>query len=354
MHISAEVGILWLYVRLNVFHMCSVLLYLDSFAREFCGNIVLGETFFTALVNMQFASDTSKFPYIRVAALAANLVCPQDKIQDGIARLLTKTDLGALQRKERLREIQAAETLLEECWSVLAESTAAGCTDATACHAIFGKVASRVALFLTKKGKDGPEGKAFASLRELRDVFSKDVESLVKTGAPARLEAKPAPSAPAQKDLAKPVDMAEMSSPKFLAIQAGFKIGCLYTQKGASKQFNLIAMEDDNVQFSEVTLRPGEPERLTVQYEDLKKSFSLFKGQMQQRIPVDAGLWIGTHPMLAREQLKCNLWLELMKGAEPQSEVGMVEFFANPICVRAAVDIAPKKLMRMPYDSNFM
>ena len=316
----------------------------------------MGETFFTTLVNLQFSSDTSKYPYLRVAALAANLVCPPEKVEDGRARLLTKTDLQGLTRKACLTQCTAAETLLEECWSILSESMATGCTDATACHAIFGKVASRVALFLTKKGKDGPEGKSFNSLRELRDIFSKDVEKLVKTGTPAKLEQRAASSAAAEKEVAKSADMADMNSPTYLAMEAGFKVGCIYTHKSTSKQFTLNAFEDEAVQFTEATLRPDEPERLTVQYSDLKKASTLFKGVMQQRITMKDcdGLFIGSHPILQTDALKCSLWQALLKGASPHSEVGVVEFFAQPTCVRAAVDISPKKLMRMHYDSKLM
>ena len=65
-------------------------------------NLKLGEVFWESVTHTNFPSGTSKFPYIRSAFVATNLVAPPSKVVDGVSRLIVKTDIQSLARKDNL------------------------------------------------------------------------------------------------------------------------------------------------------------------------------------------------------------------------------------------------------------
>ena len=87
--------------------------------KEYGGSKKLGQTFKETVVNVKFATESSKFPFLRSAMMATNLISPKDKIVDGHARLLTKSDVQSIAKKATLMQATAAEQLLAECWKSL-------------------------------------------------------------------------------------------------------------------------------------------------------------------------------------------------------------------------------------------
>jgi hypothetical protein len=74
--------------------------YLDAFAKAYGENRKIGQEFFTAVTQCNFStSPLNLFPHVRTGVLAANLVSP--KVIDGIARLLVKSDVSALCKKDQ-------------------------------------------------------------------------------------------------------------------------------------------------------------------------------------------------------------------------------------------------------------
>ena len=100
----------------------------------------------------------------------------------------------------------------------------------------------------------------------------------------------------------------------------------------------------------ECTLCPGVHHKIEVDYADLKKTFQVYKGVLQQRIPMDAcrAFFISHQPFLARDQLRANLFQALLNGAAPHCEEGSVEFLINPLEVRAKVSI-DKNALQLVY-----
>ena len=64
--------------------------FLDNVAKQFGCNVNLGQTYWEALTNTSFHSKACAFPLARVSLAVANLT--GDKLDDGVARLLLKTD----------------------------------------------------------------------------------------------------------------------------------------------------------------------------------------------------------------------------------------------------------------------
>jgi hypothetical protein len=81
--------------------------FLDRFSKHYGENRVLGETFCRAVIGMTFPTSVSNYPMLRVAALATNMI--PNKQDDGVARVLTKTDLTVITNKDNTLKTNAAE-----------------------------------------------------------------------------------------------------------------------------------------------------------------------------------------------------------------------------------------------------
>ena len=116
---------------------------LDSFAKSFGTNKVLGKTFFESLVAMQFNTASTKFLHLRTALVACNLISPKQKVIDGLARLVTKTDMLTISRKDKLLQAIAGETILTEAWDALLDGLKTDAIKWDERNMIFGRLASR-------------------------------------------------------------------------------------------------------------------------------------------------------------------------------------------------------------------
>ena len=130
------------------------------------------------IVGLQFATQTSLFPYVRNACVAANLIAPKSKVVDGVSRLLTKSDLQTLTRKDRLLHVTSAETLLSETWEQLAGLVSTGAISKRDTIIFFGKMSSRVALLLCKKAKDGIEQTVYLDFREIKNAYIQELAAV--------------------------------------------------------------------------------------------------------------------------------------------------------------------------------
>ena len=61
-----------------------VILFVDSVAKQFAANVPMGETFWRALLEVEFADKQCEYPLLRTALMLANLT--GKKIEDGTAR----------------------------------------------------------------------------------------------------------------------------------------------------------------------------------------------------------------------------------------------------------------------------
>ena len=127
--------------------------YLDSFSKSFGANKVLGESFWRQVVEMNFSISTTKLPMLRTAFICTNLTSP--KVVDGVARLLAKIDLLALCRKDRLLDLQAADSLLADAWQRAQGLMQHKQLQATQGYQLIGRMSVRTVLRLTKEWKDG-------------------------------------------------------------------------------------------------------------------------------------------------------------------------------------------------------
>ena len=123
------------------------------------------------MVKVKFPSSHSMFPFIRAGCIATNLVAPPKKMLEKVARLITKSDVISLSGPNKRLQVAAAEGMMSDAWAKVRQSLDAGTMSEERADAMFGKLATRAILFLTKKGKEGIEGKSYASLKEIKDKF---------------------------------------------------------------------------------------------------------------------------------------------------------------------------------------
>ena len=145
--------------------------YLEGFGKEWGGGRKLGEAFLAAVVAMKFATESSKFPFVRSALLATNLISPKEKVVDGISKLVSKSDCSALSAKNKLTQATAAELLLSECWTELRSQCDQGNLSVGKCNGLFGKVSTRCIIFMLKKQKEGPDNAKYESFSQIKDKF---------------------------------------------------------------------------------------------------------------------------------------------------------------------------------------
>ena len=132
---------------------------------------MIGEEFMNAVAYADFKVEGNVFPFIRAACLAAQLTSP--KSQDGIAKLLTKTDMEKLKSKGMQKQLVLAEQGMALAWDVLEKAG----LPLQASHGIFGKLLTRTILHLCDKHKLGREPKGFPSFEAINEKFAMEVRA---------------------------------------------------------------------------------------------------------------------------------------------------------------------------------
>jgi hypothetical protein len=127
-----------------------MLRYLDKFGKTYGPNKKVGGEFFEALVDLKLKGSTT-FPFLRTAVLATNLA--GDKIVDGIARFITKSDIDKLRANKMQSNVAEVEELLLEAWNLQALAVEAEEEQEVEALMAFGKLSVRCVLWLLGKKK---------------------------------------------------------------------------------------------------------------------------------------------------------------------------------------------------------
>ena len=117
---------------------------------------------------------------MRTALIAANLTSP--KVTDGIARLLVRSDIEGLKRKENVQHILDIEAALDHAWFIVKTHEAAGHLSNS--HIVFGRFSTRVVLHQLQESKQGAEGKVFKTQIEIKALFVSDLKRRLPEGVP--------------------------------------------------------------------------------------------------------------------------------------------------------------------------
>ncbi|CAE6969732.1 unnamed protein product [Symbiodinium sp. CCMP2592] len=162
--------------------------FLGIFTKEFGDNYNVGEEFWVMAAGNMFA----EVPLLRLAMLATNFTAPKNKIQDGYARLLTRSDWDKLKGNKLQKQILDMDQKLFQAY----QKVEASFSDLAAIRA-FGMRLIRCCMHVLQKEKMGRETKVFESMDEIFEAFEVQLGN-INLAAAAPAAAAPAAAAAAQ------------------------------------------------------------------------------------------------------------------------------------------------------------
>ena len=204
--------------------------------KSYGENCLLGGEFTTALVDIVL-DKSNLYPMVRVGLAITNL-CHDKKI-DGVAKLITKTDISGLKNNKTRILLQECELFLTRAWKECESSS----KQVTLKWKILGQAMIRSILMLVKKEKLGKEGKEY-KLTEIEALFAK---GMTGEDTPHVHEAS---SSKGSDQYA--LDLDQGHTPMFLAQKnLGLKIGATYTVKDfPTRLWTVTQLTDSEIQLT--------------------------------------------------------------------------------------------------------
>lgn len=345
--------------------------YLDEFSKAFGENRRLGEEFLRAVTDAAFPSLTTRYPHVRTALLATNLVSP--KVVDGVARLLAKADVERLRAKSSIPLLDKVEGMMAHAWEVAAKVMVSQAVSTCKTYPVLGRLHTRTILHITNKAKLGFEKLEFKSIEQIQQRFVEELMAAMPQGTTipspwAKPAAKsggggstaasgqqPSSSSHAAPMVATPmVNTSQLSDPAWIAKEAGFVIGKPYYNKapGSGKELYIL----DAIDSTGAVLRSHDdglstPRDIKVDLSILLKKWAMFAGELPTIIPADK---VDERTMAASshfdiERQKCIAFQALTDFETASSEkLKQLAFMLNPAELRARVHIPKGKLELAP------
>ena len=281
---------------------------LDSFAKTLNQNLVLGEEYLTAVVEVKI-SDVKPCPRVRGALVACNLTAT--KSSDGIAKLLTKSDIQSLKGKDKVQSVFDLESKLEQAESFLTELVANKSLTDTQALDIRGRLQVRSAAHLCGKGKLTFEGVEYKSVDRIVEVFFDEVQKVLPGAKCPAASSATVATTPAPSEL---LNFQDVSDAKRLATGKGFNVGNLVYDKaiGQSVLFCIKAL-GDTVSLERRELLPRGPATQTaVDLPAFLKEWSIYKGSPPLLLEEAA---VALRTPLTTEAIKLDMTRALMFAA---------------------------------------
>ena len=156
--------------------------FLAKFAKQFGSALMVGSEFMSTLANLDFKRPGNMYPFIRMAAWAC-MVTGTHKATDGLAKILTVTDLFKLKSQACITMTEEAELVMQDAWKTmetLIQASQAPGQKVQDSHyqKAFGKLAIRLILFICQKQKVSREPKKnLSSITEILEQFTTDCKS---------------------------------------------------------------------------------------------------------------------------------------------------------------------------------
>ncbi|CAE7261417.1 unnamed protein product [Symbiodinium sp. CCMP2592] len=343
--------------------------FLGIFTKEFGDNYNVGEEFWVMAAGNMFA----EVPLLRLAMLATNFTAPKNKIQDGHARLLTRSDWDKLKGNKLQKQILDMDQKLFQAY----QKVEASFSDLAAIRA-FGMLLIRCCMHVLQKEKMGRETKVFESMDEIFEAFEVQLGN-INLAAAAPAAAAPAAAAAAQQT-ALP---SSSSSAGGAAQQAGLvSLGEAYDVLFLAKQKIEIAVGKHYTYQNKLwKLREADSNQLVLELLDLFQSEEVtietsqcWKHLRISKLPApvftDKALAASREPhaSCSTEALMAEVWLTMLKVCpklQPKniwSLIGVVnssrkayalkKIPAGELCLFPATDAINKITTKAPADEE--
>ena len=287
-----------------------IIQFVDGVGKQFNADVTLGETFWNAVTYTQFFDKTSKFPLVRAALLLCNLTTCL--VEDGIARLLSKTDVKTAASQKCAVEAARAERTLQEALDIV-ESI----SSLAKCLKPIGLLFVRIGLKLVGAEKKGREATEY-SMKRIRSLFLDGMAKIVQ--GPVHFDKwadvqddseddhEKAPKAGRTEESADAVQLASLgdhASDAWLCSQAGFDIGSQVKEKALEPDpehlYVIMDIDDGKVSLHQVCSFDGVPLKVSVDIGELLDNWTISR--------VEPPVSMGQGPALPQvfdEQLKRN------------------------------------------------
>ena len=339
----------------------SIIQFVDGVAKQFTANVALGESYWRALAYTEFAEKTRKYPLVRAAFLLANL--SSDKIEDGVARCLSKTDLKQIASKTMIKPAVIAEDHLADAFVIVrAISTVETCLKP------LGQLFVRSGLKLAGAERKGREGKVY-TWRQIREAFIAGVAVAVGSpvtfdkwddylddddddNAPAAHKVKACMQSKSVSADTGPTTLATLddhSDPVWICSQAGFTVGGQVVEKkieAAPEHLYVIFQIEEEVQLRQVVSYCGAPRKVSVSIKELLNNWQVSKMEAPV-VMMDAPASL---PVSFEEALKKNEVFKALHGlhAKHTQHIKDLSYYRRPDHVRTKAFMKAKSLMFVP------
>ena len=327
--------------------------FMDAVAKEFGCNVNLGSQFWHALTYMSFARKMKTYPLIRVALAVTNMT--GDKVEDGVARLLGKTDANKITTNKYTEQVDKAEDILDQAVAI---TKPLGGIDK--CLAPLGQLFVRVGLKLTDKEKYGREGTQH-SYDAICKLFLDGVSAIVGQkveykdwGNESNVDettpsTKPTIKQAASSASAGAATLDDHKNASFIAGKAGFKVGSFVQQKnvdttdGPENIFVIVSI-GAKVELHQVCSYSGDPAKASVGLDTLLTEWSVSKHEPPTQMH-DGQM----RPMsLQADRQRAVLFRALVDFDAKHAHKHSLTFWRKPDEVRTTSDIAKGQLVLVP------
>ncbi|CAE7223682.1 unnamed protein product [Symbiodinium sp. CCMP2592] len=318
-----------------------LLKFLHDFSLKYGASKRLGEEFMSTVAGLRFAGQERSHAFARAAMIATNLTAT--KVVDGVARLLSKSDVSRLCAKGMEDAVKDWEELLARAWAHTQNVTDASArAKAVEC---FGRLMVRSTLFMCKKEKSGQEGLEHGSLANLLTLYEHEMGGK-SAGATPAAATKDGPSD------AAPATLENMQDPAFLMKLQGFAEGNLY--KGKQKYQDIWPWKLEKIGQSHGSFSLSCPvswdKKVEVPLSELKKFFDLYSGDAPEVVSDSVDRLPHNTEACSQERLRgeffelcCEYFLKYSHCEEE------LTFLKNPTCCLLEGKAKTGKLTIFPF-----
>ena len=335
----------------------------DEFAKTMGENRRLGETFSKAIAYTELDKYTS-LVHVRHALITTNLT--STKVEDNIAKLLTKSDIASLSKK--LVEAKAADAELAAARDFAHNLHERAALPRATYIELMGLLRLRYGAHLCGKGKMTFEAIQYKDrgdimaqfLRAITDHMKENGTSMSAMGVtfPRSLQfgllATDQPSEDKQPEAAKLLSIDEVNDKTYIAKCKGVQVNMLVYEKsvGADKGIYRIHEIGEHVVVKEVDAFKDDLITANVAFDKFMEEWAKHQGDVPTCV---AGKWEAsyvTNMDLAKQELaKCHLYVALHSAAEQWHEEPMsdaVQLCLKPMGLRAKKDFKAQELCLYP------
>ena len=332
--------------------------FMDRFAKQFGENKALGEEFVTAIADFEF-SKTEKIIHMRVSMIVTNLVA--EKVVDGIARLLVKSDVDKLKSKALVEQTSANESRIRTAWTIGMNAVNSGMIGEDAFDGIIGQFMVRSILTFLGKQKMGPEKREFKDLDEVRVEFIKaifkasggkdvDIGEWVDVDVSGGGDTEPVEDpndSLGGSDRFRSAD--EQNDPRAIFEENGFKIGCYVREKGVeSKDIYIVQHvgEDGEIKLQLYNMYQSSDLVVKLIIAKFIAGWTRYNGKVPQVLPSPRPAY--EMQDMINDSLRSKAFAALM-GHESSAEERPLKYVINPSGVVATGNIQKNSMKLAPF-----